>query len=179
MPVWILVVVTAFLIVSEGMFVYMFFKMFEEVQDLKTQYEFCKAMVKINNETCEKILGVLRKHEEQYDRILKESEIQRQCYDIIKNNHELICDNYSKLLNAWKRIEERYDCAYEEYKSCSERLNNLLERPFSSEDEYYLDTNEACDTVCINCTLEKCTEEKCPVRMLQKRLAEGMKGETE
>ena len=182
MPVWILVVVTVFLIVSEGMFVYEFIKMHDKITDMRSEYEFFKNVVKINNKTNDDIIAAMGKNEELCNSALKLCEAINSQYDllyeqygIIKNNHLLICDHYSQLLNTWKRIEERYDCAYEEYKSCSERLNALLERPFSTEDEYYLDTNEACDMVCINCTLEKCIEEKCPVRMLQKRLVEGMK----
>lgn len=96
-----------------------------------------------------------------YDNILK-------AYEIMRKQYDSIIDMNKKLLECWKGCEERYSQSYELFKHCS---NNLKEVSFqltdlanvSTEDEYYLTLQEACDTVCVDCPYDQCLTENCPV----------------
>ena len=89
-------------------------------------------------------------------------------YDKMYEQYKLITDMHTKLLECWKGCEERYSQSYELFKHCSD---NLKEVSFqltdlanaSTEDEYSLTLNEACDTVCLDCPYKKCQTEVCPV----------------
>ena len=79
-----------------------------------------------------------------------------------------INDAYKKLLNCWEGIDERYDQTYEQFKLAVNKLDELhlkiedLSR-LTTEDEYRLTLNEACDTVCLDCPYDQCYKEDCPV----------------
>jgi len=106
--------------------------------------------------------------------------------DSIKTRYDAVCDAYklmrgeydsivnmnTKLLECWKGCEERYSQSYEEFKHCSDSLKEVSYQltdlaNVSTEDEYTLTLNEACDTVCIECQFggSKCND--CPVWKIQ------------
>lgn len=84
-----------------------------------------------------------------------------------------ITDAYKKLLNCWEGIDERYDQTYEQFKLAVNKLDELHLKIedlscLTTEDEYRLTLNEACDTVCLDCPLEECIGGKCLVYQIRK-----------
>ena len=125
------------------------------------------------------VISLIDNTAETYDDITK-------AYNKMYEQYKLITDMHTKLLECWKGCEERYSQSYELFKHCSD---NLKEVSFqltdlanaSTEDEYYLTLQEACDTVCIDCPyddLNKC--KNCPVHevMHQNDIPDGIEGET-
>lgn len=93
-------------------------------------------------------------------------------YEKMYEQYKLITDMQTKLLECWKGCEERYSQSYELFKHCSDNLKEVSYQltdlaNVSTEDEYTLTLNEACDTVCIECPFggSKCND--CPVWKIQ------------
>ena len=93
-------------------------------------------------------------------------------YKLMQGEYDSIVDMNKKLLECWKGCEERYSQSYEEFKHCSDNLKEVSYQltdlaNVSTEDEYTLTLNEACDTVCIECPFggSKCND--CPVWKIQ------------
>lgn len=89
-------------------------------------------------------------------------------YEKIYEQYTLITKMHTKLLECWKGCEERYSQSYEEFKHCSDKLKEVSFQltdlaNVSTEDEYTITLNEACDTVCLDCPYKKCQTEVCPV----------------
>lgn len=75
---------------------------------------------------------------------------------------------YKTLLDCWKGIDERYDQTYDQFKLAVNKLDELHLKIedlscLTTEDEYHLTLNEACDTVCLDCPYENCFKPYCPV----------------
>ena len=104
----------------------------------------------------------------------------------MRKQYDSIIDMNKKLLECWKGCEERYSQSYELFKHCSDSLKEVSYQltdlaNVSTEDEYYLTLQEACDTVCIDCPyddLNKC--KNCPVHevMHLNDIPDGIEGET-
>lgn len=95
-------------------------------------------------------------------------------YDKMYDQYKLITDMQTKLLECWKGCEERYSKSYELFKHCSDNLKEVSFQltdlaNVSTEDEYSLTLNEACDTVCLDCPYKKCQTEVCPVYEIKNR----------
>ena len=93
-------------------------------------------------------------------------------YKLMRGEYDSIVDMNKKLLECWKGCEERYSQSYELFKHCSDNLKEVSYQltdlaNISTEDEYTLTLNEACDTVCIECPFggSKCND--CPVWKIQ------------
>lgn len=105
-----------------------------------------------------------------YDNILK-------AYESMRKQYDSIVDMNKKLLECWKGCEERYSQSYELFKYCSDNLKEVSFQltdlaNVSTEDEYYLTLQEACDTVCLDCPHVPCLKEDCPVWQLKNKDSE-------
>ena len=85
-------------------------------------------------------------------------------YGIMRKQYDAIIDNHTELIKCWKSIEERYSQSYEQFKHCSDKLKEVSFQitdlaNVSTEDEYTLTLNEACDTVCLDCPYEQCKKD--------------------
>ena len=103
----------------------------------------------------------------------------------IHSQYEKINDAYKKLLDCWKRIDERYDQTYEQFKLAVNKLDELHLKIedlscLTTDDEYRLTLNEACDTVCLDCPYDQCYKEDCPVYAIMQKNAtpDKIEGET-
>ena len=67
------------------------------------------------------IYDLLETYGKQFDDIIDD-------YNIIRKYHQLINDNYQKLLNVWEQIDKRYDNTFEQFKFCSDELHKLNAR---------------------------------------------------
>lgn len=92
---------------------------------------------------------------------------------------------YKKLLDCWKGIDERYDQTYEQFKLAVNKLDELHLKIedlscLTTEDEYHLTLNEACDTVCLDCPYENCFKPYCPVYTIMHKteVPDELEGET-
>jgi len=95
-------------------------------------------------------------------------------YKLMRGEYDSIVDINKKLLECWKGCEERYSQSYELFKHCSDNLKEVSYQltdlaNVSTEDEYTLTLNEACDTVCLDCPYKKCQTEVCPVYEIKHR----------
>lgn len=93
-------------------------------------------------------------------------------YKLMRGQYESIVKMNTKLLECWKGCEERYSQSYELFKHCSDNLKEVSFQltdlaNVSTEDEYHLTLNEACDTVCLDCPYDECVKEECPVWKLK------------
>lgn len=134
-------------------------------------FDMCTNQMKNNND-------ILKTTGEKYDHMMHAYELMRARYDTINNT-------YDKLLECWKSIEERYSQSYEQFKHCSDKLKEISSQitdlaNVSTEDEYTLTLNEACDTVCLDCPYEQCKKDlkyedkmlDCPVWKIKSRQRE-------
>ena len=93
----------------------------------------------------------------------------------IVDEYKRIVDGHHKLLDCWKTCEERYSSSYEQFKRCTDQLEELNKaeylQPLVSETEYDLTLDEACDTVCLSCPYDhdRCISEVCPVYRIMHR----------
>jgi len=95
-----------------------------------------------------------------------------EAYNKMYEQYKFITDMQTKLLECWKGCEERYSQSYELFKHCSDNLKEVSFQltdlaNVSTEDEYFLTLNEACDTICCDCHYDKCIKETCPVWKLK------------
>lgn len=107
----------------------------------------------------------------------EQNEMYKQFENLIKamiERMKTIEENYKKLLDCWKGINERYDQTYDQFKLAVNKLDELHLKIedlscLTTEDEYRLTLNEACDTVCLDCPYENCLRENCPVYTIMQR----------
>ena len=155
----------------------------EVTKSLQDSEDLLKKSFDINNQLIEKYdeqLNLVYERETNlHDGISLWQENAEQSYDTIcsayktmYDQYKLITDMQTKLLNCWKGCEERYSQSYEEFKHCSDKLKEISFQltdlaNVSTEDEYTITLNEACDTVCIECPFGglKCND--CPVWKIQ------------
>ena len=134
-------------------------KSLQDIEEVSLEaFDMCTNQMKTNND-------ILKTTGEKYDHMIRAYEIMRARYDTINNA-------YDKLLECWKSIEERYSQSYEQFKHCSDQLKELSFQitdlaNASTEDEYFLSLNEACDTVCLDCPFGRSTCDNCPVWKIQ------------
>ena len=117
-------------------------------------FDMCTNQMKNNND-------ILKTTGEKYDHMMH-------AYEVMRTRYDSILDMNKKLLECWKGCEERYSQSYEEFKHCSDKLNELSYQitdlaNVSAEDEHTLTLTDACDTVCLDCPYKKCQTEVCPV----------------
>ena len=115
----------------------------------------------INNQLIEKynkcLCGVLDREKDLHNELISVYGT----YEKIYEQYTLITKMHTKLLECWKGCEERYSQSYELFKHCSDNLKEVSHQltdlaNVSTEDEYTLTLNEACDTVCLECPYEDC-----------------------
>ncbi len=118
----------------------------------------------INNQLIEKynkcLCGVLDREKDLHNELISVYGT----YEKIYEQYTLITKMHSKLLECWKGCEERYSQSYELFKHCSDNLKEVSHQltdlaNVSTEDEYTLTLNEACDTVCLDCPYEQCKKD--------------------
>ena len=176
----ILIILIALLAISEIIFGVYFTAMHDKINDMRSECEFFKNVVKINNNTCDDILKMLDSHDKKYKTMVQLTDAINKQYDIYAEQMKLVLGNqadliehYDKMVEVYHNIETRYDHIYEEFKECNERLNKIHEkfRHFvgTSADDFLMETCTACDVICLNCPYEKCIKETCPVRKLTER----------
>lgn len=173
----ILIILIALLAVSEIIFGVCFTAMHDKINELRSEYEFCKNIIKINNESTDGVLKALEAHDKKYktmvqltDAISKHHDIFIEQMNLILENQADLIERYDKMVEVYHNIETRYDHIYDEFKECNERLNKIHEKfkhfTGTSADDFLMETCTACDVICLNCPYEKCIKEKCPVRKL-------------
>lgn len=173
----ILIIIIALLAVSEIMFGICFTAMHDRINDLRGEYEFCKNIIKINNESTDGVLKALESHDKKYKTMIdltnlvtKQYEIFSEQMKLVLGNQEHLIEQYEKMIDAYHSIETRYDHIYDEFKECNERLNKINEKfkhfIGTSADDFLMETCTACDIICLNCPYEKCIKDVCPVKKL-------------
>lgn len=161
--------------VAIGLLVYWIYKIEDSIESVKNQSELIASLYKLSHQYEDDLSHKMIEIAGQVDTQTKvcktlceiEEKINEQ-YKGMRSDYDLILDHYSKLLNAWRNIEERYSQSYEQFKLASAKLNEISYQitdlaNMSTEDEYMLTLNEACDTVCLDCLHDQCLKEDCPV----------------
>ena len=142
--------------------------MLEATKSLQDSEDLLKKSFDINNQVIEKyykcLVGVCDREKDLHNELIRIYGSYEKMYD----QYKCITDMHTKLLNCWKGCEERYSQSYELFKHCSDNLKEVSYQltdlaNVSTEDEYTLTLNEACDTVCLDCPYKKCQTEVCPV----------------
>ena len=177
-----MIIIISLLVLNLGMTLIMFWiihDLLEATKSLQDSEDLLKKYFDINNQLIEKYnervnvlydgINLWQKNAEQtYNGILS-------AYKAMYDQYKLITDMHTKLLECWKGCEERYSQSYELFKHCSDNLKEVSFQltdlaNVSTEDEYSLTLNEACDTVCLDCPYKKCQTEVCPVYAIKNRL---------
>ena len=169
----------------------------EATKSLQDSEDILKKVLDLNNQLIEKynkcldnvyerettihdtVISLIDNITERYDAIIK-------VYNKMYEQYKFITDMQTKLLECWKGCEERYSQSYELFKHCSDNLKEISFQltdlaNASTEDEYYLTLQEACDTVCIDCPYEQCLKDgDCPVYKIMHKdnIPDGIEGET-
>ena len=140
----------------------------DATKSLRDSEDLLKKSFDINNQLIEKyskcLNGVYDREKDLHNELIRIYGAYEKMYD----QYKLITDIHTKLLECWKGCEERYSQSYEEFKHCSDTLKEISYQitnlaNISTEDEYTLTLNEACDTVCLDCQYKKCQTKVCPV----------------
>ena len=156
----------------------------------KHAFDLCNEQITYHNNTIKKLFAQDNAISESISRCTEiiQDGYDNVCgaYEIMRKQYDSIVDMNTKLLECWKGCEERYSQSYELFKHCSDNLKEVSFQltdlaNVSTEDEYYLTLQEACDTVCIDCPyddLNKC--KNCPVHEAMHRndIPDGIEGET-
>ena len=167
--------------VAIGLLVYWIYKIEDSIDSMKNQTELVVGLYKLDQEYIDDLGKKMIEfagqvdHQTEIYKSICEMDVQicdqyKQMYE----NYMTITDHYSKLLNSWKNIEERYSQSYEQFKKCSDDLKEIKFQitdlaNISTEDEYALTLDNACDTVCLDCPHEPCIEKDCPVYQIVHR----------
>ena len=177
-----MIIIISLLVLNLGMTLIMFWiihDLLDATKSLQDSEDLLKKFFDINNQLIEKYnervtilhdgINLWQKNAEQsYDAICS-------AYKTMYDQYKLITDIHTKLLECWKGSEERYSQSYELFKYCSDNLKEVSFQltdlaNVSTEDEYSLTLNEACDTVCLDCPYKKCQTEVCPVYEIKNRV---------
>lgn len=167
--------------VAIGLLIYWIYKIEDSIDSMKNQTELVVGLYKLDQKYIDDLGKKMIEfagqvdHQTEIYKSICEMDIQicdqyKQMYD----NYMTITDHYSKLLNSWKNIEERYSQSYEQFKLAASKLNEISYQitdlaNTSTEDEYALTLDNACDTVCLDCPHEPCIEKDCPVYQIVHR----------
>lgn len=134
----ITIIVLVVLVVTEIMFVVRYSKLNNRIDSLNFHYEYFESIFNINEEIVRNLSKEMDSLEERYDSINKiYTLISEQNNDIIDQYHNMmdvweglkdeyahISATHQELLNIWAKIEERYSDSYEQYRKCTNDLNN-------------------------------------------------------
>lgn len=124
--------------VLEVIFTVGFFLMLKKINDLKCDYEFFRNIQKLDNEYFNKITEQTVYMKEAYDKMVDLMERYGENHDKmvstmldssqhVIDGYKIITEQHRKLLDVWKRIDERYDNTYEQFKHCTDELKKLNE----------------------------------------------------
>lgn len=181
-----MIIIISLLVLNLSLTLIMFWilhSVLEATKSLQDSEDILKKVLDLNNQLIEKynkcldnvyerettihdtVISLMDNTAETYGDITK-------AYDKIYEQYKSICDIQKKLLECWKGCEERYSQSYELFKHCSDNLKEVSFQltdlaNVSTEDEYFLTLNEACDTVCCDCWHAICMKENCPVWQLK------------
>lgn len=145
-------------------------KSLQDMEELsKRAFDLCNDQIKDHTNAMKKLVAndnaICDSIKAAYDSICD-------AYKLMRGQYDSIVDMNTKLLECWKGCEERYSQSYELFKHCSDKLKEVSFQltdltNVSTEDEYTLTLNEACDTVCLDCPFggSKCND--CPVWKIQ------------
>ena len=159
-----MIIIISLLVLNLGMTLIMFWIIHDLLEATKSVQD-SEDLLKKYNERVNVLydgINLWQKNAEQsYDAICS-------AYKTMHDQYKLITDMHTKLLECWKGCEERYSQSYELFKHCSDNLKEVSFQltdlaNVSTEDEYSLTLNEACDTVCLDCPYDKCLTGNCPV----------------
>ena len=174
-----MIIIISLLVLNLSLTLIMFWilhSVLEATKSLQDSEDILKKVLDLNNQLIEKYNKCL---DNVYERETTIRDIVTETYDAITEaynkmyeKYKLICETHTKLLECWKGCEERYSQSYELFKHCSEKLKEISFQltdlaNVSTEDEYYLTLQEACDTVCCDCHYDECIKETCPVWKLK------------
>lgn len=198
-----MIIIISLLVLNLSLTLIMFWilhSVLEAAKSLQDSEDILKKVLDLNNQLIEKynkcLDNVYERETTIYDAVISLMDNTAETYgDITKaydkmyEQYKLICETHTKLLECWKGCEERYSQSYELFKHCSDNLKEVSFQltdlaNVSTEDEYYLTLQEACDTVCIDCPFggSKCHD--CPVWQIMHRddipddIPDDIEGET-
>lgn len=195
-----MIIIISLLVLNLSLTLIMFWNLYsalEAIKSLQDSENILKKVLDLNNQLIEKynkcldnvyerettihdaVISLMDNTAEAYGNITK-------AYDKMYEQYKLICETHTKLLECWKGCEERYSQSYELFKHCSDSLKEVSFQltdlaNVSTEDEYYLTLQEACDTVCIDCPYDQCLKDgDCPVYKIMHKddIPDGIEGET-
>lgn len=186
-----MIIIISLLVLNLSLTLIMFWilhSVLEAAKSLQDSEDILKKVLDLNNQLIEKynkcLDNVYERETTIYDSFSSWSESAGEIYDGIKSaydkmyeQYKFITDMQTKLLECWKGCEERYSQSYEQFKHCSDQLKELSFQVtdlanVSTEDEYSLTLNEACDTVCCDCPHDQCLTKDCPVWSIKNKDSE-------
>lgn len=199
-----MIIIISLLVLNLSLTLIMFWilhSVLEATKSLQDSEDILKKVLDLNNQLIEKYNGYLDSVYERettiHDICNSWAENATETYDAITKaygkmheEYKSICDIQKKLLECWKGCEERYSQSYEQFKHCSDQLKELSFQitdlaNVSTEDEYSLTLQEACDTVCLDCPYDDLSNREtkcknCPVYEVMHRndIPDGIEGET-
>lgn len=129
--------------VTEIMFVITVILMASKINELNSDYEFFKKILKANdeindktiskiceaidsqNETHEKMFDLIDTMCEQYSAILSSHKDILEAYMIMSNGYKETNGNYKTLLTCWKDVADNYDTACTQFNLCVDELRSF------------------------------------------------------
>ena len=128
----ILIIVIAILAVTELAFIFALLKLHDKEIDLEDKLQFIKSLLEVEGRHIDKIDATVLRWAGNMDNMVElTSTINEQCelmydsYKSICDAYDVIKDHYSRLLETWGKIDERYDDTCDQFKLCTEELKSF------------------------------------------------------
>lgn len=96
----------------------------EEMREYKTV---CSEVMKTNQKYTDSVAKDVIKYAEICDKSVAVMEKIHEQYDAVVKSVSTLSDQHVKLLDCWKRIEERYLQTYEQFKRCNDCMKKIME----------------------------------------------------
>lgn len=128
----IFIITIIILALTEIAFILALFKLHDKEIDLEDKLQFIKSLLEVEGRHIDKIDSTVLRWAENMDNMVELTstinEQYKDMYDSYKNvcgAYDVIKGHYSRLLETWEKIDERYDDTCDQFKLCTEELKSF------------------------------------------------------
>lgn len=126
-------IITALIVLAIGEIIFgglciVWLKKLEEATEEMREYKtLCSEVMKTNQKYTDAVAKDVIKYAEICDKAVAVMEQIHEQYNAVVESVRTLSDQHIKLLDCWKRIEERYSQTYEQFKICNDCMKKIME----------------------------------------------------